>query len=115
MAVQGSLLAQTRPSNTTAAAAFTATLKTEIASIYVANTTGSDAAFSIYHDDDGSTFDESNALYFGVSVAANTTARVDAGKDGEGIAIKASGSLGVKTGTASALTFSIYGITESVT
>tara|TARA_B100000989_G_C19359720_1_gene392713 strand:- start:50 stop:394 length:345 start_codon:yes stop_codon:yes gene_type:complete len=113
MSAQGSQLAQTRPSGTSAAAAFTATVPTEITRIFIANTTGSTAAFSIFHDDDGSTFDQTTALFSGVSINGNTTTEFSC-NPGAGIQMRPDGKLAVQTDTGSALTFSIYGITAQV-
>lgn len=110
----GSQLAQARPSGTTAVAAFSASLPTEITTIYVANTTGSAASFSLYHDDDGSTFDATTALYEAVSVAANTTTVIRASAPGGGLAVSKVGKIGVKTSTGSALTFTLYGVTANM-
>ena len=113
MSAQGSQLAQTRPSGTTAGAAFTASIQTEITRIFITNTTGSGATFSIYHDDDGTTYDQTTALFYGVSIPANTTTEFSC-NPGAGIQIRADGKLAVQSNTGSALTFSIYGITAQV-
>lgn len=113
MSARGSQLAQVRPSGTSASAAFTATIPTEVTRIFITNTTGSAAAFSLYHDDDGTTFDQTTALFFGVSVTANTTTEFQC-DPGAGIQMRAGGALAVQTDTGSALTFSIYGITAEV-
>ena len=104
-----SLLAQVRPSNTTAATAFTATLRTEITRVLVANTTGSAATFRLFHDDDGSTYDETTALIWDNSIATGAYVDLQAYLDGSGITLMPSGTLGVRSGTGSALTFSVYG------
>lgn len=92
--------------------AFTATLLTEITRVVVCNTTGTAAAMSIYHDDNGSTFDATSALYEAKSVPANDTIEIKAESIGGGFMVSAGGQIGVKTGTASALTFTLYGITQ---
>lgn len=80
----------------------------------VCNTTGSATTFDIYHDDDGSTYDQTTALFYGVSIEANTTVEVVADAEGSGIPMARTANLGVKPGADQALTFSIYGITEAV-
>lgn len=110
----GSQLAQSRPSGTSAVSAFTATLATEITRIVIANTTGSAANASVFHDDDGSTFDQTTALLYAVSIPANSTTMIESGGAGSGITVKPSGQIGIQTGTGNALTFTIYGITEQV-
>lgn len=110
----GSQLAQARPAGTAAVSAYTATLRTEINLIVIANTTGSSANFSIYHDDDGSTFDASTALYEANALAANTSLRL-VFEPGSGIMVNRGGQIGIKSGTGNALTFTIYGTTASLT
>ena len=110
--VNGAQLAQLRPSGTTTTTLFSASLRTEVTCIFIANTTTNTCAMSLYHDDDGSTFDETTALYFSKSVAANDTVKIEANSPGSGITVRAGGKIGVKSGVANALTFSLYGITE---
>jgi len=109
-----SLLAQSRPSGTTAVTAYTASIRTEITLIYIANTTGSPAAYSVYHDDGGTTFDATTALHEANSLAANTSTTIRASDLGGGVTVNAGGSLGIKTGTSNALTFSVYGVTANI-
>lgn len=110
----GSQLAQSRPSGTTAVTLFTATLRSEITSLVIANTTAVAATYSIYHDNAGSTYTEATALAFGVSLAANTSVVVfPSPAEGCGLTLSKSGTIGIKSGTASALTFSLYGVTEA--
>lgn len=114
MQASGSQLAQARPSGTTAVSAFTAKMATEITRIVVCNTTGVAAKFSLYHDDNGSTFDADTALYVDKSVAANESAVIEAQGPNSGITVSKDGQIGVKTDTANALNFTLYGITEQV-
>lgn len=110
----GSQLSQSRPSGTTAVSAFTALMPTEITRVIVCNTTGTAAAMSLYHDDNGSTFDATSALYEGKSVPANDSIEIKAESIGAGIMLSRDGQIGIKTGTASALTFTIYGVTANI-
>lgn len=109
----GEQLAQSRPSGTSAVSVYTASHRTEFTLIVVANTTGTAADFSIYHDDDGSTFNATTALYESVSLAANESLRL-VFEVGSGIMVKQDGQIGVKTGTADALTFTFYGTTANI-
>ena len=102
-----SQLAQSRPSGTTAENLFTATDKTDITRIVICNTTGATAKYSIYHDDDGSTFDESTALYFEVDLAANSS--IELADFVRYLTLPKDAQIGVKTSVASALTFTLYG------
>ncbi len=110
----GSQIAQNRPSGTSAVSAFTADLVTEITLIVVCNTTASAAEFSVYHDDDGSTFTQATALHYAQTIGANETLYLGSEYAGAGMTIKPDGQLGVQTNTANALTFTVYGVTEEV-
>lgn len=110
----GSQLAQVRPAVTTATSAFTADLTTEITMIAICNTTSTAAAFSLYHDDDGSTFDQTTALHYEQNIPGNTTLYISADSMGGGITVSTDGQIGVQTDTANALTFSVYGTTEEI-
>lgn len=115
MLAPGSLLAQSRPSGTTAVEAFAASLRTEVTLIAVCNTTGSAVDFSVYHDDaGGSTFDQSTALHYEQALAANATVYLAAAAMYGGFALKPGGQIGIRTATASALNFSIYGVTQEI-
>lgn len=109
-------LAQPRPANTSAAAGYTApsTQSVEITRIVIANTTGSAADASVFHDDaGGSTFDQTTALYYQVAVPGNSTLTISSDSVGTGIVMSPGSQLGIQTGTANALTFTIYGAVES--
>ena len=109
-ATSASLLAQSRLPNTNAASLYTAVYKTEITAIYIANNTGSGVAYGVHHDQAGTTYDESNALYFDVTLAANTTTVITNGEIGTNITIEPTDSIGIRSATGDALTFSLYGI-----
>jgi len=110
---QGSQLAQIRVS-ASASTAVTTTLRTEVTRIFVCNTSSSIATFSIYHDEDGTTYDETTALFFGATIEANTTVDIISDTLGAGIMMMRGASLGINSDTDNALTFSIYGVTEDV-
>jgi hypothetical protein len=100
-------LGQLRPANTTAASLFSpaAAAPYETAHLCICNTTAHAADASVFHDIDGTTYDETTALLFGKSVDANDYIILDVG-----IAdYKEAGNIAVKTGTADALTFTLYG------
>lgn len=107
MIIQEQQLGQLRPANTTAASLYSpnAGITTIIKSIVVCNTTGIAAKFRVFLDDDGTTYDETTALFYDVTIAANTTVQVDtfyAMND-------SSGNLAVRTDTNDALTFTCFG------
>ena len=110
----GSQLSQIRPSATTAENAYTAAIHTEVSRIIICNTTGTPANFSLYHDDDGSTFDESTAIYEEKPVPANDSIEIKSEATGSGLMVSVGGQVGIKSGTANALTFSIYGTTANI-
>lgn len=101
------LLTQARPAGTAAVTGYTKVTKqlTTIRHIIVANSTGSAAVYSIFLDIDGTTYDQTTALYYAVSLAANTSIKLDI----DATLDVASGSIGIQTGTGSALTFNIFG------
>ena len=114
MSAQARHLAQSRPSGTTAAALLTVASAAkngiEITRLVIANTTASSAKFSVYHDDDGTTYDQTTALYYSVAISANTTTVIEAQSENSGITISPGGALAVQTDTGSALTFTLYGV-----
>jgi len=100
-------LAQSRPSDTNAVSIYSPGADTEsiIKSIVVCNTTGLAVTYRIFHDDDGTTYDESTALFFDVSLAANSTDTLELNLTMN----DSSGNIAVRTGTANGLTFTVYG------
>ncbi len=113
MFAKGSQLAQVRPS-ASASTAFTSTLRTEVTRIVVCNTTGGAVTYSIYHDDDGTTYDQSTSRSYETSIAANTTVTYVADAAGAGFAMQRGASIGVKPSADLAITFTFYGVTEDV-
>jgi len=112
---KGSLLAQVAPANTTAATAYTCgDVPTEITRILVCNTTAVAAAARIFHDDAAASYVAGTALWYDKNIPANETVELTSPSVGAGIHLKKSGTIGVRTGTANALTFSIYGITATL-
>ena len=107
MAIQEKQLGQARPGDTNAvslyspAASTTAIIKTVI----VCNTTGTTAAYRIFLDDDGTTYDQSTALFYDISLGGNATDIIDVFLAMD----NSSGNLAIRTDTASALTFSCFG------
>jgi hypothetical protein len=123
MNAEGSQLAQVRPSGVTAVVGYSNPiaaaggrrgLNAEITLIAVCNTTAAPAAFSLFHDDDGTVFSQATALYYGKSLAANDTALIAIPSPNSGFAMKPGASFGVQSSVASALTFTFYGVTQQV-
>lgn len=104
------MLGQARPADTNAVSIYSpadGVVSAEITTIIVANTTGSAATFRLFLDDDGTTYDQTTALVYDKSLAANETSIF---LSGSSIFMNnPSGNLAVRTGTNSALTFSVFG------
>jgi hypothetical protein len=111
MNISGAQLFQNRPSGTTNTTAFTATQLTEFTRILVCNTTGSAVTFRLFHDDSGSTMDQSTALFYDVSIAANTTEDIISQVKDAGLSVAKDGTIGIRSSTADALNFTGYGTT----
>lgn len=111
MLAVGGLVGQIAPTDTSAVTAYEQELLPvlEVTSICVCNTTGTAATFRLFHDVGGSTYAASNALYYDKSVPANDSIWIRAESMGAGISLAKGDTLGVRSGTANALTFSVYG------
>lgn len=103
-------LGQLRPANTSAAALYTLASGTQayVTMIVICNTTALDATYSIYNDTDGTTYTEATALVFSDAILANETIAWQI-PDSIPMFI-AGGTIGVRSGTNNAITFTAYGI-----
>jgi hypothetical protein len=113
MAINGSVLGQLRPANTTAASVYSPAASTEaqITAITVCNTSGAAATMRIFLDDNGTTYDQTTALYYDVPVAADDTVSIFFER---GIFMNdATGNLAVRTSVADALTFTVWGLEKA--
>lgn len=111
--IQGQQLAQSRPTNTTATSVYSppgAGISTRVFNVVVCNTTGSSAAFRIFHDDNGTTYDETTALFWDVSLDANSSVQLDC----DWWLFNPDGNLAIRTDTGSALTFTFYGAEHQI-
>ena len=106
------LIAQARPSGTSAVAAFTTKAATRIDTIVIANTTAGSVNYSVYLDQDGTTYDQSTALFYSVALAANTTALIQF--DSSFFITDINGRLAIQTSSGNALTFSIFGLENPI-
>ena len=100
-------LGQARPANTTAVSLYVSTgvQAGKLFNLFIANTTGTAATYRVFYDVDGTTYDQTTALYYDVSLAANTTDKIV-------LDIPVTGTLAnlaIATGTNSALTFTLFG------
>ena len=104
------ILAQSRPSDTNAVSAYAppASTITQITKILVCNTTGNTPTFRIFLDNDGTTYDETTALYFDTAMSANGTTTI------EGNWWMNGGNLAVRTSAANELTFTVFGAEHNI-
>jgi len=100
-------LGQLMPTNTTAASIYSpgASTQTLIKSIVVCNTSAGAVTYRIFHDDNGTTYDTTTALYYDVSLAANTSIILSLNL----VMDDSTGNLAVRTSSANDLTFTCYG------
>ena len=107
MSLQEKQLGQSRPADTSAVSLYSpASNITGMAkNLIVANTTSSSAKFRVFVDDNGTTYDQSTALFYDVSLLGNTTVLIDmyAAMD------NSAGNLAIRSDTANALTFTLFG------
>ena len=100
-------LAQARPANTTEVSIYSPSKVDRyiVTHIVICNTTSSSATFRLFHDEDGTTYDETTALLWDISLAGNTSMTF-----GCDIYLNSpSANLAVKSGTGNALTYTVYG------
>lgn len=102
---RGRILSQTRPAGTSAASVYSPAASANITLILICNTTASVATFRIFLDDDGTTYDQTTALFYDMALGANTTTEIN----GDWWMTTASSNLAVASGTGSALTFTVFG------
>ena len=102
------VLAQLRPANTNAASLYSPpdNRAVKLTKLIICNTTGSAATFRVFLDDDGTTYDQTTALMYDPQIGGNLTWEQDL--EGWGMVVTA-GNLAVRTGTANALTFTLFG------
>jgi hypothetical protein len=104
-------LAQKRENSTNAVSVYSPNASEEviIKSIIVANTSGADADVRIFHDDDGTTYDESTAIAWDVTIPTDSV------WDRE-VTIcmnNSSGNLAYRSSVSNALTISVHGVVKT--
>jgi len=76
--------------------------------LIVANVSAAKRKFSVYYDDDGTTYDDDSVLYSEIEIPGNTTWEIDFG--GVGLPInESSGNLAVQTDVADDINFTLFG------
>lgn len=103
-------LGQARPSDTNPLSIYSPANNVTgiVKMIRIVNTTGAAATYRMFHDKNGTTYDESTALEWDKSIAANSSEQIDCF-----VPVKSTGNLAIRSGTASALTFTVYGVEVS--
>lgn len=108
MAMQEKQLGQRRDNDTlthsiySPAAGVTAIVK----SIVVCNTSASEATFSLFIDDDGTTYDESTTLFPDISLDAKSTVQIDTYYTMN----DPTGNLAYQQGSPNAITITVFGV-----
>ncbi len=108
MAFQEKQLGQLRENTTNAASVYSlgASTTTVIKSIVVCNQSGAAATFRIFLDDDGTTYDQSTALYYDVPIGADTVIQIDTYWPMN----DANGNLAYRSSVANAITITVFGV-----
>lgn len=101
------ILAQSRPAGTSAVTLFTQGYDdpVEVETLHLCNVTAADVVVSVFHDADGTTFDGTTALVYQHVLPANGWITLD-DIIGEWTT---SGAIGIQTGTADSVVFTLYG------
>jgi len=101
-------LGQSRPANTTAVSIYTlpSNTKTKVNSMSICNTSGSAATYRVFHDVNGTTYDQTTALFYDISLAADQSVEWEPANLWLN---NTSGNIAVRTGTGNAVTFTLYG------
>jgi len=107
MAIQEKQLGQARENSTSAVSVYSpgANETAVIKSIVLCNNTNASLDFSIFLDDDGTTYDENTSLYFIEPLPARSTLQIDTYWPMNNSA----GNLGVQSSVANALTITAFG------
>ena len=92
---------------------YSANLHTEITRITVANTTSTTASFRLFHDDDGTVYSTTSALFYNKQVAPADSLEIAAPNIGSGYSVSRGGTIGAQVSATAALTITLYGITEA--
>lgn len=110
---RGKQLAQSHPLVTTATQVYSVpsdVSETEVETIFIANTQPNELFVSVFHDNDGTTFDDTTALIFNVRLPKETSLILTGGgRPLLRMSADTSGNLAVQTDKADEATFSVYG------
>ena len=108
MAMQEKQLGQARENSTNAASIYSPAASTTaiIKSLVVCNQSGARATFRIFLDDNGSTYDQSTAMFYDIPLPANTTIQIDT----YWCMNNQSGNLAYRSSVANAITITVMGV-----
>ncbi len=106
--MMGDTLGQLRPADTTAVTIYSPVsgVHTKITRVVVCNTASTTQKFRIFLDNDGTTYDETTALFWDIPTPTDTTVEIEGGWWMN----NSSGNLAVRTDSASAFTFTVFGV-----
>jgi len=102
-------LGQSTPADTNAASIYspgTNVVTAQITAIVACNTSGSDATYRLFHDNDGTTYSTATALFYDEALAANSTEIISVPifmNDPDG-------NIAIRSSSANDITFTVYGI-----
>ena len=101
-------LGQARVASTNAVSVYSppASTTTIIKTIVLANTSGADATYRLFCDDDGTTYSEVTALAWDVLIPADTVIQIDASYNMN----DSSGNFAYRSSVASAITITLFGL-----
>lgn len=105
------LLAQARPGNTSTATFYNPSVITNVYTLIVCNTSVDTATYSVFWDDDGTTYDQTTALCYQIALPSHATEIINFGEMGLTM-LDTAGNIGIQSGTASAITYSLFGETK---
>ena len=99
-------LAQVRENSTNAVSIYSSD-PGQVVQIFVkiCNTSGAVATVRVFHDDNGTTYDETTALFWDMTLAAGATLEIDKIFMGD-----STGNLAYRSSVANALTATVYGV-----
>jgi len=102
------ILAQARPSGTSAVQAYAPGTNriAHVDKVVITNTTGSAVGGYVFVDADGTTWTEATAVLWNEAIAANHSISIEFAN---ALQLEAGGSIGIRTSTGSALTFTVIG------
>jgi len=107
MAFQEKQLGQARENSTNAVSVYSpgSSTTTIIKSVVVCNQSGAGATFRIFLDDNGTTYDQTTALYYDTSISADSVVQIDTYWPMN----DSTGNLAYRSSVANALTITLFG------